>query len=1063
MIKHLVHKKYLPIFIGCLFLLVPSIAHAGWLEDLAMELFELALNAMGIDTDVSCSTPHVDKSFCLFCPMFKAVFNAGSIMAGRAYNVFSSDLAEVLLIFLGVSLSLIILKQLATMNAKDAGSMLNDILRKVFVVIVIYMIISQNYYQILSLTLVPVFEAVMSFISTNNDPQSMVSCSHSGGIVGFGSELAAQSRGGIPMSVGKMIVCCVQSIENKINLLFEYGEWAICRGTGPDKILFLIPRIIAIVDGIILYIAGVFFMMTYPWVMADAVLQLGIAMTLLPFAVCGFAFNGTKNYLSKVWSWILNTLFIFMFMAILLNCLLGYIESILLNATTSVSAGSVFYDGNRGLAFWGPNMFMLLFVLVLAWSYMPIIPNLAKNFASGTGIQAGAKVGGAVASKLEDSAEKMANKAGEVAASSAKHVYQGAKNGARHLARAGTQAAVNKYGKDNGNGGKTVNLFGMHFDTDVDQNTGKTIIKRSWTNPINGRRHVTSYDRYSTVKELYDKDGNLIGNNVKFRHSFVNDHLFDDQGNINQEAMQKILDSPMAQDPKHREMIMAKFAEMGLEKKGIKVGKYYRSRKIITDPNNPNKILVEQVDHGGRITRYSMEIDPTTGRTALSHMTKHKNGDASFYVNNGLVEISTRRKSNGEEVTTYQYSDEAQKNHAHFADHRDKNKIVDSTGKIAKDLDPSQGGKKDLMFGMDSLSELGIVPMGVDAKEYVVHEVLAKGARNRTNRLRTSTLQEVNRAQEVVDATGKIDNKAVLEVINSDFVRSDPQRRKQVMNTIAMQALEKRGYTFSDTYKSRDVTFDPKNPNRLLIRQVNSSGHITNASLEINPYTGQSIISYYDENIQNSRYGTTDDKQMYFDNGNVEIKSYRRWGASGTTFNYSSDIMDGRRGIGDVVDSTGKIATGLETDNFHKTGLLYGIDALNSTANLQGDYAEDMVRKEILAEGTRTGSTTVNVDFMDQSYNKEALFDQNGDIVTSEMRNILNSNIGSKAEYREKIFEKVANDWAEKKNMDISGTTRTLVDPNTYKLETKDRNGNVISTITMTVDSRTGATIFNLS
>ena len=968
MMKFIKNKMYLPIIIGCFVLIMPTIAHAG----LLMDILEFTLNTMGIDTNISCSTPYVDKSFCLFCPMFKAIFNAGSLMAGRAYNVFSSSLAEVLLVFLGVSLSLMVLKQLASMSAKDYGSMMNDILRKVFVVIVIYMIITKNYYEILTLTLVPVFETVMSFISTNNDPQSMVSCSNSGGIIGFGDVFSGSSRGGIPISVGKMIVCCVQSIENKINLLFEYGEWAICRGTGPDRILFLIPRIIAIVDGIILYVAGVFFMMTYPWVMADAVFQLGIAMTLLPFAICGYAFNGTKGYLSKIWDWILNTLFVFMFMAILLNCILGYIESILINATSNVSASKVFYDGNRGLAFWGPNMFMLIFVLILGMTYMPIVSELAKFFAGGSGMAAGAKIGQAISSKMDEVSGKLADKMGTVAAKGAGAVYRGAKNGTRNIARVGMSKFVNKFGKDNGSGGKKIKIGNLSFETNVDPNTGKTLLKRTWTNPLNGRTHSATYDRYSTIKEVTDKNGNVISSDVKFRHSFVNDHMFDEKGNINQGAMDHIMNSPLAQNPKYREMMMAKFATMALEKKGIKVGKNYNSRKITTDPKNPNKITVEQVDHNGRITRFSMEIDPKTGRTSIAHMTQHKNGEASSYVNNGMVEISTRRKSNGEEVTTYKYSEEAQKNHRHFSDKREDGKIVDSNGKIAKDLDPNQGGakEKDLMFGMDALSDLGVVPAGLDAKEYVVKEILANGARNKTNRLSTSLLENTYRMQDFVDENGKINGDAVRKVLNSSIAR-DPKYRGKIMDAIATDALKKRGCTFGDNYKSRDVIIDPKNPNKVLIKQVNSEGQIINASMEINPFNGQPILSYYNEQIISNRYGTTDDRVLYFDNGSVEINSYRRWGVSGTDFKYSDGVMEGRAGIGDVVDANGIIASDLVGSDFHKNGLLYGIDALEDVANVQAGHSKDILRSKILAEGTRRGSTSLDYDIMSCTWDEQ--------------------------------------------------------------------------------------------
>ena len=385
-------KIYLPIIIICAIIFTPNTAEAwwscGWCESLVEwvveEATEMVLKVLGIDTDTKCEPPQMQKSFCLFCPMFKVIFNAGSLMAQKSYNAFGVELAKLLLVFLGVSLALIILRYVASVGAKDPYGLMNDLIRKVFLGVSIYIILSSNYYYVLNLTLVPIFDAAMGFVDLANNGTTSTGCSEAGGIVGFSSNA---SGGGMPADVGKMIVCAVDNIENKINLLFEFGEWAFCRGTGPDRILFIFPHPIYIIDAIILYLGGIFFIVAYPWIMADAVLQLGVAMSLLPFAICGYAFQGTKSYLGKIWKWILNSLFVFIFMAILLSCVLGYVERLLSAALGSADPEKVFINPNDGVAFWGPNMIMIIFVLCIGWTYMPTISSLAKQFSAGSGLR----------------------------------------------------------------------------------------------------------------------------------------------------------------------------------------------------------------------------------------------------------------------------------------------------------------------------------------------------------------------------------------------------------------------------------------------------------------------------------------------------------------------------------------------------------------------------------------------------------------------------------------------------------------------------------------------------
>lgn len=616
-------KNYMPLIIGACVFLYCSDAEA-WTCDWCRKLKEWVVDAatqavqdhLGIDISIECDPPTPDAGSCMFCPMFKIIFNAGSIMAHKSYSLFHSDLAQLVLIFTGVSLALIILKYLSSMGAKDAGGLMNDILNKTFICIVIFYIIQYNYYHILGLTLEPIFGAMMHF--AHSDGQSCAGAAGLFGGQGGGSAVSGMG-GGIPLSIGTAIVCSVEKIEFQIDHLFEFAEWAFCRGCGPDRLLFVLPHPIFIIDGVLLYIGGIFFMATYPWVMADAVLQLGLAMTLLPFAICGFAFAGTKGYLGKVFQWIMNSVFVFVFMSIVLHCVLEYLTTILNNALVNNDLSdpkTIFTDPNKGIAFWGPNMLYIIFILVIGWTYMPISKELAKQFSNGSGVGAASTIGSAVQSKVENFTDRAIDKARHATAETGKWAAKGINRGSRAVARGGLAYTVNRFGTSNGSG-KSMKMFGMTFSTEKDSN-GKNILTREWVNPLNGRRHKMIADKYSTTYEEYDKNGVQIESNTKFNYNFMNEHLFDENGDVNVGAVQAMMNSPKAlADPKFREKLMTQIAVNAIKKKGKHIGKYYKDRKVVYDPSDPYKIYIEQTDYTGKVTRFAMRIDPNTGRIAV--------------------------------------------------------------------------------------------------------------------------------------------------------------------------------------------------------------------------------------------------------------------------------------------------------------------------------------------------------------------------------------------------------------------------------------------------------------
>ncbi len=657
--------KFLPILVVVLCLSVPTRAQAFDLEklgdfisekiDTGMEIAKdgfnivksvvtgdqqavleaggkLVADALGIDTDTHCSEPARHHN-CLFCPMFHIFFNASSSVARTSYGAFHGKLGELILIFLAVSLALIILKNVASMGARDPGTLMNELMNKAFICIVIYLIITKDYFNVLNNTLAPIIadalDLVTSITGTENGERSLVN--HRGTPMGYiysmgamestlpstasGTFVEGSLDGAVmPVSIDYMIVYTINQIEQKIFLLFEYGEWAFCRGLGPDRIFYIFPNPIILIDGLLLYLGGLLYMVAYPWILADAILQLGISLALLPFAIAGFAFKGTKKYLPKVFNWILHSMFVFIFMAILINVVLGYVGSLLTKLFFYAGDPVQFFlNPVKGIAFYGANMIKIIFILAIGWIYMPLVRDLAGNFAKGTSLTPAAKVGDVAKNSVETVTKKTGDYAAKLAKETSKIGIRRFHASNRHLALGLAQ----RFGHTNLSGNKEFSVAGVNFISELDAATGKSILRREFTS-ITGRRHVMISDKLCTIKEEYDRNGNLIKRTVKFKYASLQKGLIDKDGKVDLETLNFVLNSRIGRQ--YRQAVMEQIAVDSLKAKGKNIGIYYSSRHVTFNPNNPTEITIEQIDHSGKITRFGLNINPVTGQTATSYV-----------------------------------------------------------------------------------------------------------------------------------------------------------------------------------------------------------------------------------------------------------------------------------------------------------------------------------------------------------------------------------------------------------------------------------------------------------
>ncbi len=988
----------LPLFVLLVICVFALPAHASWwdsLKDAALNAAGKAAAALlGIDTEDNCTPPSMDSTSCLFCPMFKIIFNACSLVAAKSYQAFSSDLGQLVLVFLSVSLALIILRNIAAMGSKDPSALLNDLFKKTFVCIAIYIIIAQDYYHILNLTLTPIFETGFAFVKTGT-----TACANAGGVIGYSGSASSGGEGGLPMAVGTSIVCAVEDIERKINALFEFGDWALCLGNGPNRVFHILPNPVFILDGIILYIAGIFFMVTYPWIMGDAVLQFGIATAILPFAVCGYAFSGTRSYLSKVFSWLLNSLFVFIFMAILIMCILGYIGDLLGAAMTNGLADpeKVFTDPNQGIAFYGPNMLKIIFILVIGWAYMPAIADLAEQFAGGSGLSAAGKIGAAVRNSIDEKTRKAADWGVGAAGNAAKTAGRVTKRRVQAGIRQGVMAGVNTFGKANAAGGKSISFAGIKFQTQRNAD-GSQVLRREFRS-ITGRRHVMISDKYSTIKKEYaNKSGREIKSEVKFKHGFLQNHLIDDgTGKINVGAVQTLLNSPLAQDPEYKKALMSQLAVEIIKKKtGKDIGAYYASRNIQFDPNDPYNLHVEQKDNTGKTTSFGMKIDAATGQVAIQF---HRERDRNRFENLGH-NVNQARKRTGRAINIAAVS-----------------ALIQATGTAV----PGVGYIAKLPGGLISYTAK-VDGSGQRFYEREARKYLFFGAKTKkiydkdgVEIEHDTTRKYMKHVQKMLDIQNKISSTpgATATATGGEMVTIGNKIYASHVDASTGEIY----YTLSEVKGAKTLKVTTLYKNETIVEYQDKDGHVLRdgngvplsrkESIDINQkikkdISGTQTVSHGSSSstVVNEKYSA--EYETIFDNGLVNItttgyktegdlrKGLAKTAGEKTVYKFSqfaqqghdhfADKMDGNQ----IIENDGTIARDMDPafagHDGYKGDLLYGLDDFAGIQNIKGQSARDYVRDEILKKGRikKTNKLSSDIDWtMDSFY----VADDQGNII----------------------------------------------------------------------------------
>ncbi len=382
----------------------------------------LLLGACGKDNSCSpvAKLADYDTSECTLCSIFKVVFNTVSSIAADANRVFTQPVIILTSVGFAVWLAVFVLRYLATMETRDIKDVFQELLVKGFQVVLVVVILNFGANRFYEWLINPVYLTVLKAAETASDGgipngNEYIDTIDTSGIKSF--------PGGLPADMGKAILKTMTSIENNVLQIKAFGSSLTCY-SWEKRFLGIIPNFSLLLSGGFFWLLATAMIIILPFLMIDAVFQLGVALALLVPAIGGYPFRATKIYSKKVWDIFLNSAFTFLFVSIVALLMVSVLQSTAESVATEANMTwtDIMSDDEGKIdeyidkfGWFHNNMLKFAMVFLLAWTVMSMGRKFADEFASSiAGTSIGSSIGTMAASATKGAVKKLGKPAGQV-------------------------------------------------------------------------------------------------------------------------------------------------------------------------------------------------------------------------------------------------------------------------------------------------------------------------------------------------------------------------------------------------------------------------------------------------------------------------------------------------------------------------------------------------------------------------------------------------------------------------------------------------------------------------
>ena len=255
---------------------------------------------------------------CIYCPLFKTIFNAAQSMSTKAYDKLAGPLANVMLIGFAIVIAFMVLKNVSSFTKQDAPKFVTELLVNMFKVLVAYYMLKNAnivYGYIVGPVLKAGFEFGSSLLFAEN--KYLAACDVS-------KTLQNVSNGVMPAYLYTNLDCFIRAVQAEVAVPQSVGSSLMCvaRNAGKESIgpvRNVLWDFGMMFQGFAIWVMGWIISLAFAFYLIDATIQLGIIGALMPFLIACWPFKATRNYTSKGWGIFMNTFFVYVFMGLVVS------------------------------------------------------------------------------------------------------------------------------------------------------------------------------------------------------------------------------------------------------------------------------------------------------------------------------------------------------------------------------------------------------------------------------------------------------------------------------------------------------------------------------------------------------------------------------------------------------------------------------------------------------------------------------------------------------------------------------------------------------------------------
>ena len=396
---------------------------------------------------------YLDSNDCIFCPIFRSLFNAASATAKTANDALSGPSKALVSVGFLIWLAIYILKHITNFGGTSTGDMLKGILYQGFRVAVVSLILTNAIYATMDLTLNPVMQTGLSFVdSLNESSKCDDSASYMQDIMGYKSG-SDDGNGGLSVDLGKSIMCSIKKLEDATGFMLGLGKYSICLSfhESHNWLFGLLPHFGYLATGFFLWLAGVLVLLTFPWCLLDSILQMCVAAALVPCAIAAYAFKITEKYLKIVWNFFMNAMFNFVFLGIIIYIINMHLKDWIgldfddESTQYLTSNDHIFVEGfsARGLAVWGIGFIKIAAICFFCLTFFEEASDMAKKFAESPGMGGRNGIGRMVGGTVGNLGKVAGGSALKLTAKGGVGLVKGAGRGINHLVGNKARSGIN--------------------------------------------------------------------------------------------------------------------------------------------------------------------------------------------------------------------------------------------------------------------------------------------------------------------------------------------------------------------------------------------------------------------------------------------------------------------------------------------------------------------------------------------------------------------------------------------------------------------------------------------